>query len=224
MCGRFFREEVSWEAYHAAVNLVPPLNVDAPEATYNAAPMSVQPVIRWTRERSHIELAPCFWGLVPSWWTKPIQERKFSGINADAETAHERPVYRGAFKYWRCLVPVSGFYVWVGEGRRKQPFAVRLKNREWFCIAGLWDTALIDGSVLESFTILTTPPNDMMAGLSVRMPMIVEHRKYQRWLNPMSGDATDMFEPFPAADMQAWPIGPDVGNVRNNNPGLIEEA
>ncbi len=222
MCGRFFRREVSWAAYRAALNLTPVQNVDPPEATYNAAPMSVQPVIRWTRERSHIELAPCLWGLVPSWWTKPLSERKFSGINADAETAHERPVYRGAFRYWRCLVPVSGFYIWTGEGRRKQAFAVALRDQDWFCLAGLWDTALIDGSVLESFTILTTQPNDVMAGLSTRMPVIVAPDNYQRWLDPASGPVSDLFEPYPAADMQAWPVGPDVGNVSNDFAALIE--
>ena len=222
MCGRFFRREIDWEAYQAVAGVAPLPGVDAPEATYNGAPMSVQPVIRWTRERSHIELAPCLWGLVPSWWTKPLSERKFSGINADAATAHERPVYRGAFRHWRCLVPVSGYYVWTGDGAAKQPFAAALRDSDWFCLAGLWDTALIDGSQLETFTILTTSPNDVMAGLSTRMPVIVPPEHYQRWLDPASGDVSDLFAPFPAADMQAWPIGPDVGNVRNNYPALIE--
>jgi len=222
MCGRFFREAISWDAYRSVIDLAPPPGVEAPEATYNGAPMSVQPVIRHTRERSHVELAPCLWGLVPSWWTKPLSERKFSGINADARTAHERPVYRGAFRHWRCLVPVSGFYVWSGEGKAKTPFAVGLRNRDWFCLAGLWDTALIDGSGLESFTILTTRPNDVMAGLSVHMPVIVNRDNYSRWLDPDAGDVSDLFEPYPAASMQAWPVGPDVGNVRNNHAGLIE--
>ncbi len=221
MASRFFREEIGWEAYRGRLDLIPPPNVDAPEPTYNAAPMSVQPVLRWTRERAYIELAPCLWGLVPSWWTKPLSERKFTGITADAATAHERPVYRGAFKYWRCLVPVSGFYVWQGEGRTKQAFAVGLRDRSWFCLAGLWDTALIDGSVLESFTILTTEPNDVVAGLSTRMPVIVASEHYQRWLNPRSGEVDDLFEPYPAAEMEAWPVGSAVGNVRNNDPSLI---
>jgi putative SOS response-associated peptidase YedK len=222
MTSRFFRDVIDWGDFSAAAGVIPPPNVEAPEATWNAAPMSIQPVIRWTRERTHIELAPCLWGLVPSWWTKPIHERKFSGISVDAREAHERPVYRGAFKYWRCLVPVSGVYVWSGEGRAKQAFAVSLKSQDWFCIAGLWDTALIDGSVLESFTVLTTDPNDAFAGISTRMPVIVAPQNYQRWLDPRSGDVSDLFEPFAAIDTDVWPVGPDVGNVRNNHPGLIE--
>jgi putative SOS response-associated peptidase YedK len=223
MTGRFYRGPIDWDSYTDMARVTPFVGVEPPEPTYNAAPMSVQPVIRWTRERTHIELAPCMWGLVPSWWTKPLSERQFSGINADAATAHERPVYRGAFKYWRCLVPVSGFYVWAGEGKGKTPFAVNLPEEDWFCLAGLWDTALIDGSTLESFTVLTTPPNDMMAGIATHMPMIVRPEHYQRWLDPRSGDVSDLFEPYPAADMKAWVVGPDVGNVRNNYAALIEE-
>ena len=227
MCGRFFRKAVSWEEYHDALALIPPADTLAPEATYNAAPMSVQPVIRFAPDRppdaARIEMAPCHWGLVPSWWTKPLSEKKFTTFNAMAETAHEKPVFRGAFRHKRCLVPMSGFYEWTGPEGRKTPFAVGLRNRRWFCVAGLWDSALIQGSEIQTFTVLTTAPNDVMAGLHHRMPVILHPMDYRRWLDPRSGAVNDLFEPFPAADMHAWPVGPDVGNVRNNHSGLIEE-
>lgn len=224
MAGRFFRREIGWDAYREHFpQLIPPPQVEAPEANYNAAPMAVHPVIRWERERQFIELAPCLWGLVPSWWTKPISERKFSGISVDAFEAGERPVYRGAFRHWRCLIPVSGWYVWSGEGKGKTPFALARRDGDWFCLAGLWDTALIDGSVLESFTLLTTQPNDVVAGIAARMPVIIGQENYARWLNPRSGPVEDLFQPWPADDLKAWVIGPDVGNVRNNFPALLEE-
>lgn len=224
MCGRFFREEVSWEEYHDALSLIPPVNTAPPEATYNAAPMSVQPIIRIAPEHEHIEMAPCHWSLVPSWWTKPLSEKKFTTFNAKAETVHEKPVFRGAFRHKRCLVPISGYYEWSGEKGRKTPFAVSLRNRTWFCLAGLWDSALIDGSEIQTFTVLTTTPNDATAGLHHRMPVILAPSAYQRWLDPRSGPVIDLFEPFPSIDVDAWPVGPDVGNVRNNHSGLIEEA
>ncbi|MDJ0920974.1 MAG: SOS response-associated peptidase [Henriciella sp.] len=224
MCTRFFRKAIGWQDYQAEIDLEPPPNVEPPEPTYNSAPMSIQPVLRWTRERTHIELAPCLWGLVPNWWTKPIHERKFTGFTADAATAHERPVYRGAFRYWRCLIPVSGYYVWTGRPKAKTAFAVGLRERHWFCLAGLWDTALINGSALESFTVLTTRPNDTVAGLAHTMPVIVRPEDYLRWLDPRSGDVTDLFEPFSAIDTHAWPVGAAVGNVRNNSPDLIAEV
>ena len=223
MCGRFFRHEVTWAEYHDALNLIPPVGVDPPEATYNAAPMSIQPIVRVAPEQDHIEMAPCMWSLVPSWWTKPLSEKKFTSFNAKCETVAEKPVFRGAFRHKRCLVPVSGYYEWSGPKGRKTPFAIGLRNRRWFCLAGLWDCALIDGSELHSFTVLTTVPNDATAGIHDRMPVILHPGDYQRWLDPTSGDVTDLFEPFPSEDIHAWVVGPAVGNVRNNYPALIEE-
>lgn len=222
MCGRFFRHGVTWEEYHDALGLIAPDGVAPPEATYNAAPMSLQPIIRRAPEHEHIEMAPCHWGLVPSWWTKPLSEKKFTTFNAKCETVHEKPVFRGAFRHKRCLVPVSGYYEWTGEKGRKTPFAIGLRNRRWFCLAGLWDSALIDGSEIQTFTILTTEPNDATAGLHHRMPVILSPHDYQRWLDPRSGDVSDLYLPFPSIDTDVWPVGPDVGNVRNNHPGLIE--
>lgn len=180
MCSRFFRHEVSWEEYRDALSIIAPPGVEPPEATYNAAPMSVQPIVRLAPERQHRELAPCHWGLVPSWWTKPLSEKRFTSFNADCETVHEKPVFRGAFRHRRCLIPVSGYYAWTGTAGRKTPFAISLRNRRWFCLAGLWDSALIDGSEIHTFTVLTTQPNDVTAGLYHRMPVILHRQDYDR--------------------------------------------
>ena len=230
MCGRFFRHEVSWAEYRGALALIPPDGVDPPEPTYNAAPMSVQPVIRLAQTPDgktipdRVEMAPLIWSLIPSWWTKPLKEKTFTSFNAKSETAAEKPVFRGAMKYRHCLVPVSGFFEWTGEKGAKIPFAIGLRNRRWFCLAGLWDRAMIDGSEIESFTGLTTDPNDVMAGLHTRMPVIIAPEHYARWLDARSGPTDDLFEPFPAEDMHAWPVGSAVGNVRNNSPDLIAEV
>lgn len=224
MCGRFFRHAVTWEDYYQVLNLIPPENVAPPAPTYNAAPTSLQPVIRLSSDKTHTEMAPCQWGLIPSWWTKPLSEKKFTGFNARSETAHEKPVYRGAFRHKRAIVPMSGFYEWSGPKGSKTPFAIGLKNRRWFGVAGLWDSALIDGSEIQTFTILTTQPNDLMAGIHSRMPVILHPENYQRWLDPMSGDVEDLYESFPTDDMHAWIVGKAVGNVRNNSPDLLEEV
>lgn len=228
MCGRFFRHGVSWEEYRGALDLIPPESTDAPEPTYNAAPMSLQPIIRHApedqRNSGALEMAPALWSLIPSWWKKPLKEKSFSSFNAKAETVHEKPVFRGAFRHHRCLVPLSGFYEWTGPRGAKTPFAIGLRNRRWFCLAGLWDRAMIDGSEVDSFTVLTTTPNDLMAGIHTRMPVILRPEHYGRWLDPQSGPVDDLFEPFVTDDMHAWVVGPDVGNVRNNHPGLIEEV
>lgn len=223
MCGRFFRHEVSWAEYHDALGVIPPEGVDPPSATYNAAPTTVQPIVRNNEHTGVREMPPARWGLVPSWWTKPLSEMKFSTFNAKAETAAEKPVFRGAFRHKRCLVPMSGFYEWSGPKGSKTPFAVSLRNRRWFCVAGLWDAALIDGSHIETFTILTTKPNDLMAGIHTRMPVILHPDDYEVWLDLTSKETEPLFEPYPVADMQAWVVGSAVGNVRNNSPDLIAE-
>ncbi len=224
MCGRFFRHGVTWEEYRDALGLLVPHGVDPPEPTYNAAPTTLQPVLRRHPVSGQRELVAMRWGLVPSWWRKPLTEMRFSTINAQSETAHEKPVFRGAFRHRRCLVPVSGYYEWSVAGRQKRPFAFALRNCRWFCLAGLWDTALIDGSEVDSFTILTTRPNDFTAGLHDRMPVIISPPDYAVWLDPDSGDPARLFEPYPSEDMTAWPVSPAVGNVRNNHPDLLAEA
>ncbi|MEM1151685.1 MAG: SOS response-associated peptidase [Pseudomonadota bacterium] len=224
MCGRFFRHGVTWADYRAAMDLIPPGGVDPPEPTFNAAPMSLQPVIRQAEKETHYELVPMVWSLIPSWWKKPLSEKKFTSFNAKCETLAEKPVFRGAYKYRRCLVPISGFYEWTGPKGAKTPFAISLRNRRWFCLAGLWDRAMIDGSEIESFTVVTTTPNDLMAGLHTRMPVILRPEDYSRWLDARSGPVDDLFEPFATEDMHAWVVGPDVGNVRNHPPGLADEG
>lgn len=83
---------------------------------------------------------------------------------------------------------------------------------------------MIDGSEIDTFSILTTAPNDVMAGLHTRMPVIIHPEDYEHWMQAHYNDVHRLMRPFPAAGMHAWPIGSDVGNVRNNGPHLIEEA
>lgn len=221
MTGRYFRKEIDWAAYQRRLPaLIPPPGVQPPEATYNAAPRSVQPILRIAPEQAHIELAPAEWGLVPGWWTKPLSELNARPFTARSRDAPYRPFFRAAFRHHRALVPVSGFYVWTGRAGAKQPFAVGMRDADWFCIAGLWDSALIDGSEIHTFCLLTCQPNDVLAGLATQMPVIIAPKDYMNWLDPMRG-GEDLLQPCPAAEMQAWPVGQSVGNVRNNSPDLI---
>ncbi|WP_321488420.1 SOS response-associated peptidase [uncultured Hyphomonas sp.] len=229
MCGRFFRHGVTWAEYHAALSLIPPAGVAPPEPAYNIAPTQYAPIIRLTPEgepqtAGTVQMAPAMWGLVPSWWHQPLKEKKFSTFNARAEGLQESNTFRGSFRHRRCLIPASGFYEWTGPKGSRTPFAIGLRNRRWFCFGGLWDRAMIDGSELDSFTIITTKPNDLMAGLHTRMPVILDPQDYTRWLTAPAKDVEDLFEPFPTDAMHAWPVGAAVGNVRNQGPQLIEEA
>lgn len=229
MFGRFFRHEVSWAAYRAALDLAVPEGVDPPEPAYNIAPTQLAPILRLAPEgeglpRGAPQMALAMWGLVPSWWHKPLKEKQFSTFNARCEDVATSNTFRGAFRHKRCLVPASGFYIWTGEPGKKVPFAVGLRERRWFCFAGLWDRAMIDGSEVDSFTVLTTTPNDVVAGLATRMPVILDEADHARWLDTGGRNVDDLFAPFPADAMRAWPIGPAVGNVRNQGVALLAEA
>lgn len=229
MCGRFFRHGVTWEEYHSYLNLFEHAGIEPPEPAYNIAPTQIAPIVRIATEDDAVpkgerHLAPAMWGLVPSWWRKPLSEKKFSTFNARCETASTSNTFRGSFRHKRCLIPVSGFYEWTGKKGSKTPFAIGLRNRRWFCFAGLWDRATIDGSEIDTFTILTTEPNDLMAGLHTRMPVILDPSNYERWLVTSSSEVDELFEPFESDAMHAWPVGQTVGNVRNQGIELIADV
>lgn len=229
MCGRFFRHGVSWAEYHAALRLIIPSGVEPPEPAYNIAPTQYAPIFRRAPEgedvpRGEMQVAPAMWGLVPSWWNKPLSEKKFSTFNARSETVASSNTFRGAFRHHRCLIPASGFYEWTGPKGKKQPYAIGLRNRRWFCFAGLWDRAMIDGSEIDSFTILTTRANELMSNLHTRMPVILDPSNYERWLDLDERKVADLFEPFESTAMHAWPVGKAVGNARNQGRELVEEV
>ena len=233
MTSRFFRRAISWDDYRAAIDLVAPpphegKQVEPPAPEYNIAPSQVVPILRRAPEgeyapRHAIQIAPAFWGLVPVWWKKPLSEKKFSSFNARAETIGTSATFSGAFRQGRCLVPASGFYAWSGQKGMSTPFAFALKEQSWFCFAGLWSRAMIDGSEFDTFAIVTTDPNLAVAGLSASMPVILDKSNYLRWLDPLARDAHDLLKPCPTDSLRAWPANPAVGNVRNQGEGLLGE-
>jgi putative SOS response-associated peptidase YedK len=222
MCGRFARrstQQVLADWFGVELEDMPWF---AP--SYNVAPQSVQPVVRQNRDTGAREFALMRWGLVPFW----AKDAKFgySTINARAEEAPAKPAYREAFKKRRCLVPADAFYEWQRpDAKTKFPYAIALKGGQPFALAGLWERwQPKEGAPLETFTILTTDPNPLMEPIHNRMPVILDPADYARWLEP--GDPArppvDLLRPFPAEEMLAWRVGDRVGNVRNNDPELMD--
>lgn len=123
-------------------------------------------------------------------------------------------------------MPADCFFEWQRlDAKSKRPFAIGLKSGEPFAFAGLWESwRPKDGESLETFTILTTDPNEVMEQIHNRMPVLLEPKDYDRWLE--AGDPTrppvDLLRPYPAERMRAWPVNDRVGNARNNDPGLLE--
>jgi putative SOS response-associated peptidase YedK len=228
MCGRFARkstQDILAEWFDLELDEMPWF---AP--SYNAAPQSTQPVVRLGRDSGRPEMALARWGLVP-FWAKD-EKIAYSTINARAEAAASKPAFREALKRRRCLVPADAFYEWQRfDTRPKRPFAFAMASGEPCAFAGLWESWRPKepaGAVpLETFTILTTGPNELMEPVHNRMPVILEPKDYGRWLGRGElGDPdrppVDLLRPFPAERMKAWPVSSRVGNVRNDDAQLLE--
>ncbi len=198
---------------------------------YNMAPGQELPVITGEKPNTiqHVK-----WGLVPSW----ADDDRGGLINARAETIDQKPAFRDAYESRRCLVLADGFYEWVETASGKQPYRVAFEDDRPFAMAGLWErwepemtqTGLdafgggIEGSSedgpLETFTIVTTEPNDLIADLHHRMAVILPPDREREWLS--ADDPADLLAPYPAEEMRAYPVSTAVNNPSVDEPSLIE--
>jgi len=186
---------------------------------YNVAPSQVMPVVVRNSPNRIVEME---WGLIPSWSKEP--QVKFSTINARAETLTTSPVFRGPFKGRRCLVPASGFYEWRKTSQGKQPYCIQLDDGELFAFAGLYDIWHdADGNELYSYTIITTMPNDLVAPIHNRMPVILHRDDEDAWLDKHTAPAhlLSLLTPFPANTMAAFPVSGAVNNPATEGAELM---
>jgi putative SOS response-associated peptidase YedK len=223
MCGRFAvmrqLEELA-RLFEAGLIRMEPY---APN--FNVAPTTLVPaVINEDGERVITELS---WGFTPR-WAKARRDGP-RPINARRETVASSGMFRNAFSRRRAIVPADGFFEWKKEGAGKQPYFIRRADGEVMAMAGIWEEWIDPEGNLEtplvSCAIITTSANDEMANLHDRMPVILEAGDWTRWLDPEITDAeplADLLEPPEDRVIAYYPVGPDVGNVRNNRPDLIE--
>ena len=195
---------------------------------YNVAPTDQVPVVRFNPETKQRTLDTLRWGLVP-YWAKDVKIGA-SMINAKSESVAEKPAFREAFQSRRCLVPADAFYEWKKlDAKTKQPYAIVMKDRSLFGFAGLWERwkDKASGEIVRSFTIVTTEPNEVCAPIHDRMPVIVDPANYGRWLGEEPVDPMRLLmtlKPYQAERMECYPVGTAVGNVKNDEPGLLEPA
>jgi len=164
------------------------------------------------------------WGLIPHWSSDPSIANRL--INARAETVSSKPAFRSAARYRRCLIPADGFYEWKSEGRRKQPFFIRLRGDKLFAMAGLWDRwHAPTGEVVETCTILTVQPNRVLAELHNRMPLILPPEAYSVWLDPSVTQfeaLQDWLKPYPEEEMELVPVSTYVNAIHNEGARCIQ--
>jgi len=222
MCGRFVQKtplgeiRVLFETANAVPNVA---------ARYNAAPTDSLAVVRYNPQTRQRSLDLLRWGLVPL-WAKDISFG-VRCINARAESIERTPAFRDAFERRRCLVPADAFYEWQKRDGKTLPYAIVPAEGGLFAFAGLWERWKnpADGSILRSFTIVTGAPNALCEPIHDRMPVILRRETWSIWLGETEASPEELralLRAHPAELMRAYPIGPAVGNVKNDEPGLLE--
>ncbi len=185
---------------------------------YNVAPTQDVPVIL-----PNHQMAMFRWGLIPFWAKDPTIGNKM--INARAETVDEKPSFKHSLQRKRCLVVADGFYEWKKEGSTKRPYRITLKSQGLFGFAGLWDTwKSPTGDIINSCSIITTTPNDLMVPIHNRMPVILPREVENVWLDQSiveSGILKSLLVPYPADQMMAYEVSTFVNSPKNNGPECL---
>ena len=223
MCGRFALYadyEVILERFDIGQDAFGELDY---KPSFNIAPS--QEVAAVVSDRKQNRLGKLKWGLIPPW----AKEAKvgYKMINARAETASEKPSFRNAFKKKRCLIVADSFYEWKKEENTKTPMLIHLKSGEPFAFAGLWESwTSPEGETVHSCSILTTKPNELMASIHDRMPVILSKEAEKIWLDPKVQDI-DLLEsllvPFDEGELEAYQVSSEVNSPKNNHPELIRK-
>ncbi len=224
MCGRYSqRQSAKIIAQAFQVDEVPTL-----EPRYNIAPTQSVPTVLQTSAATNRQFKMLHWGLIPSW----AKDRKMGAklINARAQTVAEKPAFRSAFRQRRCLVLADGFYEWQQQEQKKQkqPFYFRLSDERPFAFAGLWEHWRgEDGEEIHSCTLLTTEANELMQPIHNRMPVILDPKDYDLWLD-LEVKKPELLQPllhsYRSEEMTAYPVSKVVNKPSNDSAECIERV
>jgi putative SOS response-associated peptidase YedK len=213
MCGRYLRRSDKQriaETFRVGKGLA---DLVLPPWDYNVAPTSYQLVIRSDRDTGERELALMRWGLVP-YFAKDLKSFAYSTINARAESLSSSVIFSGPFERRRCLIPADGFYEWkklatmsAGSGEKPEKKKAAVAK--------------------QPFVFTLAPVHN-------RMPVMLQPQDYDLWLSHVPAEMNTppvpqleliaLLRPYPADRMEAREAHMDVGNVRNNHPGLMNSA
>jgi len=210
MCGRFALDENPRKlAEHFLLSGEPEFS-----PSWNIAPSLRICTITADVEGSR-HLGKMRWGLIPSWAKDATIGNKLA--NARGETVAEKPSFRSAFKYHRCIIPATGFYEWKMEEGVKYPWYISLNSGEPMAFAGLWETwHPKEGEAIESCCIITTDANTLMQPIHDRMPVILDPDQWAIWLSPLEQQADKLLpliRSHESESMRAWPVTRELNRV-----------
>lgn len=220
MCGRF-------ALHHSVDEVVNRFQIQEVlfefPARYNIAPS--QPVAAITQNGAR-RLNAFQWGLVPRWAKDPSIGNRL--INARAETLAEKPAFKSALKRRRCLIPADGFYEWQAQGKAKQPLHIHRADGALFAFAGLWEEwDAPDGSPLQTCTIVTGEPNELLRQVHHRMAVILRPDDEAAWLDPDLQDVPELMQILAPREDKAlgmYPVSKRVNSPVYDAPDCITPA
>ena len=188
--------------------------------TWNGPPSERYTLCR--NGRSGRELTAAIWGLRPRWMRRPSD---FQAVNARAETAHEKPSFREAFRSRRCILPVNGWYEWPRGAHRAAPFHISDGAGHCLLLAALWEPPP-PGTRGDTFAVLTTEPRPELARIHHRQPSVLEQDEIAAWLDP----ATPRERVFALArnsgrrGLTIRRVDASANDPRHNTPSLLAYA
>jgi len=192
-----------------------------PEPRYNIAPSQNIPVV--IDEDGVRKLVSMRWGLIPHWAKDPKIGNKM--INARAESLLTKGIFKPALKNRRCLIPADGFYEWQNIGKVKHPMYIRLKSKEPFAFAGLYETwKSPTDKLIRSCTIITTTPNKVMAPIHDRMPVILQPKIEEFWLTSKHDDLEILLKPltpYSTYPLETYEVSAFVNSPKNDGSECI---
>ena len=222
MCGRF-TQHYTWAEVHTFLSVVgTPLNL---QPHYNIAPTDLIDVVRLDREGRR-ELVRMRWGLVPGWWSKGLKDVPAT-FNARAETVSDKPMFRGAFRQRRCIIPASGFYEWTGpKGARVPHLFTASDGGPVLAFAGLWDRwrDRATGADVLSATIIVSGASEWMVPYHDRMPVLLTPDQFDPWLSGTAG--AEALRPAAEDALREWIVSDRVNRAGQDdeNPDLTKEV
>lgn len=226
MCGRYVAatpaevlvEYFGVEEVRASEDDVPP--------SWNVAPTrDVFAIVESKSAADKRTLGSFRWGLVPSWAKDPSEGAR--RINARAEAVASAPTFRKALQSRRCIVPADAFYEWekVEGQKRKQPWLAKRADGELMAFAGLWEAWRdVEGKWLRTCAIITTDAAGPLVDIHDRCPVILEPNEWELWLDrdvTEPGEVLPLLGPPDPDLLELHRVGPEVGNVKNDDPSLL---
>jgi putative SOS response-associated peptidase YedK len=182
---------------------------------YNVAPTDPVPVVAMGPAGRAVRVAR--WGLVPTWASDARVGARM--INARAETVPRSSTFGPSFRQRRCLLPADGWYEWRAGETGRQAYFLTAEDSRVLAFAGLWT---VSATGMLTCSIVTTAALGRLAAVHDRMPLLVTADRWEDWLcGPADPARLLAVPPMKSIDaLEIRPVGPAVGDVRNDGPGL----